>query len=78
MNKIDNIFIYKYTGLVLLFVNTLYFDRMSDRINFRVNIGTNTMLSITPCKKCCINKSVSSFVEYISLNIKIMKRRDRK
>ena len=40
-------------------------------INFRVNIRLKSMLRITHCKKCCIIKSMSSIMEFISLNIQI-------
>ena len=45
-------------------------------INFWVNTSSKSMLSITNSKNCCIIKSMSSIIEFISLNIQIMKWRD--
>ena len=44
---------------------------MSCMINFGVYIWRKSMLSVTPGKKCCIIKSMSPIIEFISLNIQI-------
>ena len=36
-------------------------------------IWPKSMLSVTTSKKCCSIKSMSSIIEFISLNIQIMK-----
>ena len=38
-------------------------------INFGIYIWPKSMLSVTPGKKCCIIKTKSSIIEFISLNI---------
>ena len=75
-NRRENRFIFKYIGKVNELnplVDKLNFDKMSNIINFGVYIWLNSMLSVTPCKKCCIIKSMSSMTEFISLNIHITK-----
>ena len=59
-------------------IDKLNFDKMSSMVNFGVNIKLKSMLSVTPGTKCCIIKSMSSIIDFISLNIKMTKRRDRK
>ena len=44
---------------------------MPDMINFGVYIWPKSMLSVTPGKKCCIIKSMSSIIEFISLISKL-------
>ena len=51
---------------------------MPDMINFGVYILPKSMLSVTLGKKCCIIKSMSYIIEFISLNIQITKWRYRK
>ena len=75
-NGRDNRFIFKYTGLVNEFnplVDKLNFDKMPNMINFGIYIWPKSMLSVTPGKNCCIIKSMSSIIEFISLNIQITK-----
>ena len=75
-NSRDNRFIFRYTGSVYEFnplVDKLNFDKMSNMINIRVYIWSKSMLSVTPSKKRCIIKSMSSIIEFINLNIQIMK-----
>ena len=43
------------------------FDQMSNMINFRDKIKTNSMMSITPCKKCYIIKLVSFTIKFTSI-----------
>ena len=54
-------------------VDKLNFDKMPDMINVGVYILLKSMVSVTPGKKCCIIKSMSSIIEFISLNIQITK-----
>ena len=42
-------------------------------INFGIYIWPKSMLSVTPGKNCCIIKSMSSIIEFISLNIQSTK-----
>ena len=75
-NKRDIRFIFKYTGYVNEFnplVDKLNFDKMPNMNNFRVFLWSKSMLSVTPGKNCCIIKSMSSTIEFISLNIQITK-----
>ena len=51
----------------------LNFNKMFNMINFGVYIWPKSMLSVTLGKKCCIIKSMSSIIEFISLNIQITK-----
>ena len=51
-------FIYEFNP----FVDKMNFDKMSNMINFRINIWTESMLSITPREKCYIIKSVGSTI----------------
>ena len=44
------------------FVDKLNFDEILDMINFRLNVRLMCMLSIIPCKKYCIIKSMSSII----------------
>ena len=44
---------------------------MPNMNNFEVYISRKSMLRVTLGKKCCIIKSMSSIIEFISLNIKI-------
>ena len=75
-NRRDNRFIFTYTGYVNEFsplVDKLNFDKMSKVIHFGVYIWLKSMLSVTSGKKCCIIKSMSSIIDFISLNIQITK-----
>ena len=75
-NRRDNRIILKYTGHVIEFnplVDKLNFVKMPNMINFGVYIWPKSMLSVTPGKNCCIIKSMSSIIEFISLNIQITK-----
>ena len=49
------------------------FDKMLNMINFRVYIWPKSMLKVSPGMKCCIIQSMSSIIEFISLNIQITK-----
>ena len=49
------------------------FDKMPNMINFGVYVWPKSMLSVTPGKNCSIKKSMSSIIEFISLNIQITK-----
>ena len=82
-NRRDNMFIIRYTGNINEFnplFEMLNLDKMSNMINFWVYIyiWPKCMLSVTPSKKCCSIKSMSSIIEFISLNFPVMKWRDRK
>ena len=46
--------------LINPYVDKLNSDKMPYMNNFRVNIRLKSILSITPCKKCCNLKSISS------------------
>ena len=68
-NRRDNKFISKYTGLVNefnLLVDKLNFDKMPNMINFGIYIWPKSMFSVTRGKNCCIIKSMSSIVVFIS------------
>ena len=41
----------------------LHFDKIiMNMTNFRINIKMKSMLSTTPCKKCCIGRWVGSII----------------
>ena len=70
------LFIFLYTGELNefnSFIDKLNFDKMPNMINFCVNIRQKSILSIRPSKNCCIIKSISSIMEFISLNSQITK-----
>ena len=51
------------------------FEILCSEITFLMDlyIWPKSILSVTPGKNCCIIKSMSSIVEFISLNIQITK-----
>ena len=51
------------------------FEILRSEITFLMDlyIWPKSMLSVTPGKNCCIIKSMSSIIEFISLNIQITK-----